>query len=84
MDDTHIKLSKLIAAAWADDKLRRRLVKDPHTVLKEHGIPRAAGTKVKVLSNTAKLHHLVITRKPEGDFQEGAGKKIANFTICFL
>ena len=64
------KWSQLVAQAWADEKLKQRLVKDPATILKEHGMEVPAGVEIRVVENTEKVAYLVIPAKPTGEVNE--------------
>lgn len=66
-----LKWELLLADAWEDAALMKRLQTDPTTVLKERGIRVAPGTQVKVLADTDTVAHLVIPQKPEvGELSE--------------
>src|SRR5207249_6970047 len=58
--------SQLVAQAWTDDNLKRRLLENPASVLREHGIPVPAGVEVKVVENTDKVTYLTLPAKPAG------------------
>jgi hypothetical protein len=61
------KWGQVVAKAWADDKFKQRLLKDPAGVLKEHGMELPQGVAVRAVENTAGVHHLVLPAKPAGD-----------------
>ena len=75
--ETWKKWSQLTALAWADDKLRQRLITTPGAVLKEHGIEIPAGMEVRVVENTDKVHYLVLPAKPAGDVAELTSSQLA-------
>jgi hypothetical protein len=56
--------SQLVAKAWADEKLRERLLSDPMTVMEEHGLCVPPGIQVKIVQNTAGVIHLPLPPKP--------------------
>jgi hypothetical protein len=58
------KWAKLVAATWTNEDLRKKLLSDPHAVLKEHGIELPAGVDVKVVQNTPQVFHMVLPPKP--------------------
>ena len=58
------KWSQLIAQAWADEKLKKRLLDKPASVLQEHGIKVPAGVEVRVVEPTDKLLYFVLPPKP--------------------
>jgi hypothetical protein len=64
------KWSQLVAQAWADDSLKRRLVQNPASVLREHGIQMQPGIEVRVVEDTANVTHFVLPAKPAGDVTE--------------
>ena len=52
--------ARVVARAWVDPEYRRRLLEDPVVALAELGYPLIGSTKLTVLENTGKLHHLVV------------------------
>ena len=58
------KWSQLVAQAWADEKLKRRLLDKPAAVLREHGIEVPAGVEVRVVEPTEKLLYFLLPPKP--------------------
>ncbi|MEI6313338.1 MAG: NHLP leader peptide family RiPP precursor [Syntrophus sp. (in: bacteria)] len=58
------KLGEVIKKAWDDEAFMQRLLEDATPVLKEHGIQLPAGMKVKAVTNSDKLQHLVVPPKP--------------------
>ena len=69
--DWELKWELLVADAWADPALKKRLMDDPAKVLAERGIAVPQGTQVKIIENTANVTHLVIPTKPaEGELSE--------------
>ena len=62
--ETWKKWSQLVAQAWADEKLKRRLLDKPAAVLREHGIEVPAGVEVRVVEPTDKLLYFVLPPKP--------------------
>ena len=58
------KWSQLVAQAWADEKLKQRLLDDPKAVLREQGIKVPAGAEVRVVQPTDKLLYFVLPPKP--------------------
>lgn len=59
------KWALLVADVWADPELKRRLLTDPATVLKERDITPPQGVTIKVVEDTANLAHLVLPAQPE-------------------
>lgn len=64
------KWSQLVAQAWADDSLKRRLVQNPASVLREHGIQVQPGMEIRIVEDTPSVTHLVLPAKPAGDVTE--------------
>ena len=62
--ETTKKWSQLVAQAWADQKLKQRLLDDPKAVLREQGIKVLAGVEVRVVEPTDKLLYFVLPPKP--------------------
>ena len=60
------KWGQVVAKAWADDKFKQRLLKDPAGVLKEHGLEAPKGATLRAVENTAGVHHIILPAKPEG------------------
>lgn len=56
--------AQLVAKAWADDSLRKRLLSDPKTVMAEHGLPSPPGLEVKIVQNTEGVIYLPLAAKP--------------------
>ncbi len=56
--------AKAIARAWTDTAYKAKLLTDPHAALAEIGVKVPAGTNVKVLENTADIHHVVLPVPP--------------------
>ena len=64
------KWSQLVAQAWADEKLKQRLIDNPAKVLKEHGMEVPAGVEIRVVENTEKVKFLTLPTKPPGELME--------------
>jgi len=56
---------KIVAKAWADEGFKQRLLSDPTTVLKEHGIDIPEGVEFKVVEQSRNLIHLILPPKPD-------------------
>ena len=56
--------SQLIADVWDDTVLRKRLLADPKSVLKERGIDTQDGVELKVLENSPSCTYLTIPLAP--------------------
>ena len=64
------KWSQLVAKAWTDEKLKKRLMDEPATVLREHGIEVPAGMDIRVVENTDKIAYLPLPPKPTGNVDQ--------------
>jgi hypothetical protein len=64
------KWSQLVAKAWADEKLRKRLVDNPTAVLQEHGLKVPPGVEIRVVENTDKVRYLTLPETPAGELTE--------------
>lgn len=56
--------AKVVAKAWSDEGFKRRLLANPTTVLKEHGIETPAGVEFRVVEDTKQLAHFVLPPAP--------------------
>ena len=63
--DWGAKWSLLTTDAWADPKLKKRLLNDPAAVLKERGIVPPKGMQIKVLENTPTETYFVLPAEQE-------------------
>jgi hypothetical protein len=61
------KWSQLVAKVWDDPALKKRLLADPATVLKENGLEMAPGLQVKMVENTPSVVHLILPAKPTSE-----------------
>ncbi len=62
--DWELRWGLLVADAWADDALKKRLLSDPAAVLKERGITTPPNVQIKTIEDTANVMHLVLPMKP--------------------
>lgn len=62
--------SLLVAQAWSDDDLKRRLVADPALVLREYGIEPPQGVELRVVEDNAAVRHLVLPPSPAGELSD--------------
>ena len=80
------KWSRLVAQAWADEKLKQRLIANPAAVLREHGI-EVPGGEVRVVENTEKVSYMVLPAKPAGDVTELTSGQLSavagGFCCCY-
>jgi hypothetical protein len=64
-DDTVRGMAQTLAKAWADDSFKRRLIAEPHAVLKAHGVEVPAGTRVRIVEDTPGVRHFILPEKPK-------------------
>ena len=62
-DRRHI-VAKIIAKAWSNPAFKRKLLKDPVTVLREAGMDVPDGLQIQMHADTKKLEHGVIPAPP--------------------
>jgi len=83
--DWEIKWELLVADAWADPELKKRLLKDPAKVFAERGMVPPAGKDIKILEETESTWYMVIPEKPaEGELSEEELEGVAGGFPCFL
>src|SRR3990167_9485841 len=77
------KWAKLIAKVWMDEKFKAQLMAHPHKVLQEYGFDFSPHETYKIMEDTAKVRHLVIPAKPEGDLSETELRNVVGQTaVC--
>jgi hypothetical protein len=65
------RYAKVVARAWADEKFKRKLLKEPAAALADMGIRVPRDVKVKVVENTPATVHLVLPGVPfESDLSD--------------
>ena len=62
------KWGQIVSKTWTDESFKKRLLADPATILKEHGLEVPPGVQVKIVENTDKVFHL--TLPPKSSAQE--------------
>jgi hypothetical protein len=63
--DSQLRYAKFVARVWADEDLRRRLLSDPATVLKELEFDVPAGKEVKIIeADLGKFVYVILPTKP--------------------
>ena|SRR5579872_905458 len=60
----------LVAKAWADDNLKARLIDDPATVLREHGMDVPYDLELRVVEDTDQVRYLVLPTSPGNDLAD--------------
>jgi hypothetical protein len=65
MASKSLQHAKVIARAMQDPDFKKRLIKNPHAVLAAEGVAVKEGVKLKVVENTASVHHVVIPAAPK-------------------
>ena len=76
--------SQIAAKAWADPKIKQRLLTNPAEVLTEHGIPVPSAITVKVVENTEKLVYLTLPVRPSGELSESELQQVSGGIIAIL
>lgn len=56
---------KIIAKAWSDKEFKKRLLNNPHEVLKEYGIDVPLHFKIEIHENEKESFHLTLPNKTE-------------------
>ncbi|HEY2574049.1 MAG TPA: NHLP leader peptide family RiPP precursor [Verrucomicrobiaceae bacterium] len=69
--------SKVVAKAWADEGLKKRLLADSATVLKEYGLELPTGMSVHIVENTERDLYLVFPPRPSEELSEKELEKVA-------
>jgi len=60
----------IVARAWADGQFKSRLMTDPKTVFREHGLEVEPDVSVSVVEDTDRVRHFVLPPNPEGELTE--------------
>lgn len=61
---------QIVARAWADEAFKHRLMTDPGTVLREHGLEMAPEMEVKVVEDTSRVRHFILPANPVGELTD--------------
>jgi hypothetical protein len=69
-EENQKKLSQLVKRAWADEKLKERLLNDPTPLLRENGIEIPAGVEARVVADIDSVSFLIQPQKSTGDVTE--------------
>ena len=84
-----MSIEKAIARAWTDADYKAKLVDDPAAALAEAGVEVPAGTKMKVVENTADTQHLVLPVAPVevgkvamDELEKIAGSGLTSTVLC--
>lgn len=76
--EQHSKLwGQIVAKAWQDESLKKRLLADPAAVLKEYGIEVPPGVQLRVVENTDQILHLTLPSKPTRELSENELERVA-------
>jgi hypothetical protein len=80
--------AKIVVQAWVDETFKQKLLAQPLTVLKDHGIDLPAGTNLKVVEAVqANTITLVLPPKPSemsGSVEEMSERLAATPAMAFL
>jgi hypothetical protein len=60
----------IVARAWSDEGLKSRLLSDPGTVMREHGLEPPAGVEIRVIEDSQGVRHYMLPASPSGDLSE--------------
>ncbi len=60
----------IVARAWADDQFKSRLLSNPKTVMREHGLDLPAEGEIRIVEDTPGVCHFVLPASPSGDLLE--------------
>ena len=74
---------KVVAKAWSDELFKKRLLADPKTVLKEHGIEVPETTTVKVVEDSDTSVTLILPPPPAEELTEDELKQVAAGRAAF-
>jgi hypothetical protein len=79
-----MSISKAIGRAWADPAYKAKLLSNPAAALAEAGVEIPAGTKVKVIEDTADTKHLVLPVAPAdaAELPDDELEKVAGGSTC--
>jgi hypothetical protein len=81
--DWGTKWQLLVADAWSDQNLKKRLLQEPMTVLKERGIEPPKGTQIKVVEETENSMCFVLPQPPaEAELSEQQLQSVAGGQGC--
>jgi Nitrile hydratase, alpha chain len=61
---------QIVARAWADPEFKARLMSDPQSVLREHGIEPEACVELRIVENSPGVQHIILPACPSGDMAE--------------
>ena len=56
--------AQFMARVWSDPQLKGRLMQDPKSVLREHGMPVPEGIDLRVVENTDHVFYMVLPPAP--------------------
>jgi hypothetical protein len=62
--------SQIVARAWADEAFKARLLTDPKSVFREHGLEVAPEVEVKVVEDSEQVRHFVLPASPAGELTD--------------
>ena len=82
-DEFQKAYGKLVAAAWADEDIKQRLMESPKEVLKEYGVEMPEGVDIRVVEDTPEIKNLVLPVMPDNiDFEVLDERQAASFFAC--
>lgn len=69
-NDWQKQWSLLVAQAWSDGDLKRRLLAYPAAVLREYGIEPPPDVELRVVEDSPQVRHLVLPPSPSGELSD--------------
>ena len=79
------KYAEVIAKAWSDESFKKKLLENPNETLKEFGVPMPEGITFHIHENGSGTCHLILPKKPEGEFSEDDIKRMmGGQALCCL
>ncbi len=63
-DETRKIWARIVATAWMDEEYKKRLLKDPGSVLQEENVPVPEGLTIKVIEDAPGCRTLVLPPPP--------------------
>ncbi len=75
--DLEKKWAQVLAKAWADERFKEKLLKNPGQALKEMGIEVPTGRRIEVHEVSDKVVHFILPKKPPGEITEEELKHVS-------
>lgn len=68
---------KVISQAWADPGFKARLLAQPASVLREHGVETPPGVEMRAVENTDTVVYLTLPARPSEELSDDALEAVA-------